>query len=108
MSNIALIKYTLLLVTAPLWFPFVKALWEELNAALRLDGGLMGDAPSRTRRKQLETEIAQEEPRLVHETLAHERARRERRVAGDVPKGYRGHADSSGRPAGGSVQRDRR
>lgn len=96
--NLALIKYLLILTTAPLWFPFAKALWEEFTAALRLDGGLFGDSPSRRQRELIEEEIAREEPRIVNETLAHARERRRGRRGDDPPSGYRGYSDAgSGR-----------
>lgn len=82
MDNISLLKYLLILLTAPFWFPFAKALWDEFNDALRVDGGLFGDTPSRTERERIEREIAQEPPKLVSETLAHARIRKQRRAAG--------------------------
>ena len=82
MDNISLLKYLLILASSPFWFPFAKALWDEFNDALRLDGGLFGDPPSRTERERIEREIAKEPPRLVSETLAHARVRRQRRAAG--------------------------
>lgn len=82
MDNVSLLKYLLILISAPFWFPFAKALWDEFNDALRLDGGLFGDAPSRTERERIQREIAQEPPKLVSETLAHARVRKLRRAAG--------------------------
>lgn len=44
--NTELLKYALLLVSVPFWWPFVKALREELNDALRSEGGLFGEEPT--------------------------------------------------------------
>ena len=96
--NLTLIKYLLVMATAPIWFPFVKALWEEFRDAMRVDGGVFGDAPSRRHRDLIEEQIAREEPRVVNETLAHARERRRGRRAEEPPSGYRGYADAgSGR-----------
>lgn len=65
------LKYVILIASAPIWLPFVKALWEELNDALRPDGGLFGPEPTKRRREEILDEIAQEEMRVVHEPLAH-------------------------------------
>jgi len=76
--NLAIVKWILLMASAPIWLPFAKALWEELEAALRLDGGIWGDPPGAVKRAQILRDIEQEEPRLVHETIANWRARKER------------------------------
>jgi hypothetical protein len=44
--NSDIFKYFLLLCTAPLWFPFVKAVFKELNDALVAEGGLFGRPPT--------------------------------------------------------------
>ena len=66
-----ILKYIVLILSAPLWMPFARALWEELNDALRPDGGLFGPEPTQRKREEILAEIAREEPRLVHEPLAH-------------------------------------
>jgi hypothetical protein len=40
--NGELTRYLLLAVTAPLWWPFLRELYREMNAALREEGGLLG------------------------------------------------------------------
>jgi hypothetical protein len=37
-------RYLLLAVTAPLWWPFLRELYREMNAALREEGGLFGNS----------------------------------------------------------------
>lgn len=72
--NAYIIKYLLLVLTAPLWLPFAKALWEEFNDAMREDGGLWGDDPSAVERERIRAEIANEPPRLLNEPIAHARS----------------------------------
>ena len=111
MDNAAIIKYTLLLVTAPIWVPFVKALWQELNDALREEGGVFGKELSRDQLDEIRREIEDEEERLVNEPLAHLRAREQAPGAGGGARrggssGLRGATTtgggfkSSGRPRG--------
>lgn len=69
--NTDILKYVLLIAAAPIWLPFAKALWEELNDALRPDGGLFGPEPTQAKREKILDEIAREDPRVVHEPLAH-------------------------------------
>jgi len=73
--GIAILKWILLLASMPIWGPFAKALWEEFKLAMRADGGLFGPEPSRRERERLLAELEAEEPRLVHEPIAHHRER---------------------------------
>jgi hypothetical protein len=50
------VKYTLLALTAPVWLPFAKALWREINDALRDEGGLLGATPTAAELAQIERE----------------------------------------------------
>ncbi len=47
-------KYFLILITAPLWWPFLKALYAELNDALASEGGLFGRTPSKDELRKIE------------------------------------------------------
>jgi hypothetical protein len=76
--NTDILKWIVLLGSAPFWLPFARALWEELNEAMRPDGGVFGKTPGPLERKQIEQEMEREPPRVVHETLAHHRMRRAR------------------------------
>ena len=40
--NGELARYLILLVTSPLWWPFLRELYKEMDNALREDGGLLG------------------------------------------------------------------
>jgi len=67
--NKSLIKYGLLILTSPIWFPFLKAVWEEINIALRADGGLLGKLPGPRQRAELERRLSPEEDPLVNEPI---------------------------------------
>jgi len=69
------LKIGLILASFPLWGPFAKALFQELETALRPEGGLFGAAPGPRRRREIESEIEREEISQVHEPLAHRRGR---------------------------------
>lgn len=64
--NKSLIKYGLLILTSPIWYPFLKAVWQELNTALRADGGLLGKLPSAREREELERNPPPDEDPLVN------------------------------------------
>ncbi len=65
--NKQLIKYGLLIATSPIWYPFLKAVWEELNHALRADGGLLGSLPNRRDRARLAQRPDEEDDPLLNE-----------------------------------------
>ena len=69
------LKWVIVLGSMPFWLPFLRALWEELNLAMREDGGLYGQEPGPIQREQIRQELAMEEPKLVSETLAHRRTK---------------------------------
>ena len=41
------IKLLLVLVTAPIWWPIARSLWQELQEALAPEGGVFGTRPRR-------------------------------------------------------------
>lgn len=84
--GLTLLKYVILLATLPVWGPFVQALWEEFIHAMRVEGGLWGPEPGPKERKELEEKIASEEPRQVHELLAHQRKRMTAGESSDPPE----------------------
>jgi len=68
------VKYGLLVLTTPLWLPFVKALWRALNDSLRAEGGIMGGAPTRQELKSMNRDSAASVSPLVSVTWEqHER-----------------------------------
>lgn len=44
--NRDLIRYLILIGSAPIWWPVAKMLWRDFNGALREEGGLLGSQPS--------------------------------------------------------------
>jgi hypothetical protein len=72
--NLVLLKWLVLLGSMPIWLPFAKALWSEFMLAMRPEGGLFGPIPSPVERKRIDEQMLREEPRQIHETLAHARA----------------------------------
>lgn len=71
MNTIALVKYTLLLLSSPIWLPFVKELWAEFQLAMREDGGLWGPSPTPRMRKEISEQLAREPLRQVHIPKGH-------------------------------------
>ena len=62
-------RLLVVLLTAPLWWSVLKALWEEVNWMLRDEGGVFGPIPSeRERAELLEGPTAAEDP-LVEEPI---------------------------------------
>ena len=76
--NTEFIKYVVIGVSFPFWSPFIKALWEDFNDALRDEGGLLGYAPSRQKLDELNRERGDYRSVLVnepfHNTTAQERS----------------------------------
>ena len=60
-------KYVLLAFTFQWWFPFLKAIWDDFNDALRDEGGLLGMAPPRKRLEEMDLELGQYESSLRSE-----------------------------------------
>ena len=61
------VKYAIILLTAPFWLPFVKALWRELNDSLREEGGLLGRTPTAQELAEMNREMGAHESALVSE-----------------------------------------
>ena len=95
MEFIDVLKYVLLFGTAPLWLPFVKAVWAEFIDSLRMDGGLWGATPTPVQREEIRRQIEREMPRQVHEPKA------SYRQSGKAKSGPRQPAGRSGGPAAG-------
>lgn len=70
MDPIAVLKYTLVFATMPIWLPFAKVLWEEFSKDMRPDGGLYGPIPTEAQRTEILYRISREFPSQVHEPKA--------------------------------------
>jgi hypothetical protein len=66
--NTEWVKYTILLLASPIWWPFVKALWRALNDALRDEGGVFGHAPTAAEMQSLEREYGAHVSPLINVT----------------------------------------
>ena len=103
-----LIKIAIILVTAPLWVPFAKLMWRELQDLFEEDGGLFGDDPGPLRRAAIRARRASQPSVLVHEWLAHVRSDSRRGVMapgqtnqGAQATGRVGRTPRRGSPSGG-------
>lgn len=72
--NTDLFKYALLALTAPLWWPFLKALYAEMNEALREEGGLLGNPPSESELAKIRREPPNSPSPLVNQEHGSEQA----------------------------------
>ncbi len=100
---ITLLKLILVMATFPVWGPFVRALWKEFTDAMRADGGLWGQAPTPRQRREIEADIeAQEDPRQVHEPIAHWRSAQGKGPG--APRGLARSPDRAASPPRGGVQ----
>ena len=72
MENTSLVKYLLLALAAPIWWPVLRALWVEVNRMLVEDGGVFGRPPTGKEVTERKAEIAELGDSLVHEPLASE------------------------------------
>jgi hypothetical protein len=62
-----ILRWGLLIGATPIWWPFLRALWRDFNAALRDEGGLFGREPSAK-----EMEEARRTGTNEHDTLVSE------------------------------------
>lgn len=62
------VKYALIALTIPLWWPFVRELWKELNASLRDEGGILGAQLSDKEIERLNRAQGRRDSPLVSET----------------------------------------
>lgn len=71
LSNVYALKLLLLMLSAPVWIPFVKELWREFNLAMREDGGLFGPIPHPRKAKEIREQIAKEPSPQIHIPKGH-------------------------------------
>ena len=84
------LKGLLMLCTAPAWYPFLKAVWEELNQSMAEEGGLFGRMPTARELEEIEREKLGRPDSLVHEpwpTAEERMSGRKTMGAGDSGKG---------------------
>ena len=64
-----IVRYLIVILSAPIWVPFARMLWKDFNAALRREGGLLGRAPSPLELQRMDAQGAPEVSRLVSEPI---------------------------------------
>ena len=90
-------RLLVLLITTPLWWPVMRALWEEVNWMLRDEGGVFGQIPSERERRKLTEPLSKDDDPLIEEPILtpfertgqgpHSNAR-ESSAEEDEPKGF--------------------
>lgn len=68
------VKYVVIALSAPIWMPFARALWKELNDSLRPEGGILGLAPSEKELEALNKSEGLHDTPLISETWAEHEA----------------------------------
>lgn len=91
--NRDILRWVLLIGSAPVWWPFLRTLWGDFNAALREDGGLFGRPPGPRELERLRSERASTPPTLLSERIVQPGDRRRTRL------GARKTARSTNAPA---------
>ncbi len=87
----SLLRWVVLAVLAPLWWPFVRILWKDFNDTLADEGGIFGRAPGIRERQRIEAEKASRPDPLVSEPWA--------RAAERGKRGLRRNSESLPPPA---------
>ncbi len=68
-----IVKYLIVILSAPAWIPFIRALGQEITLCMREEGGFLGKTPNKEKLEEIRREIAREESPLISEPLAHMR-----------------------------------
>lgn len=99
--NLDLIKWVVLILGAPIWWPFVRDLWKDFNGALREEGGLLGSPPPRSEMERIRREKESEPEMLVSEPWARTRGGQRTRPAPGATRAGKtsGKPAARGRPA---------
>lgn len=105
--NLDLIKWLVIIVGIPIWWPFVRDLWKDFNGALREEGGLLGSPPPKSEMERIRREKAKEPEMLVSVPWAHKRGARVTPPASsrDTPSGKAPPARRTPPPRPGSAPR---
>lgn len=74
--NKEILRWVLLIGAAPIWWPFLRTLWRDFNAALRAEGGLFGRKPGPREMARLEGDAVSRTETLVNEPLVRPGERR--------------------------------
>lgn len=102
--NRELVRWLLLIALMPIGWPFLKALWQDFNEALREEGGLFGSQPSPREVAQILEEKKRQPETLVSEPWVRPGDVRKPKLRGAAKSGSGGRT-SSGKQAGPSAPR---
>ncbi len=94
-----LVKFGILLVTAPWWWRIAKMLWHDFNVALLEEGGLLGSPPPPSKLEEIRRQKAAEPDLLVSEPWARPEDRRKPRLRSPSPTRAPGRATAARTPA---------
>ena len=90
-------KWAIVAITAPIWLPFARALWTELNGSLRAEGGVLGRPPTARELEEMNRNLGKHESPLINVTWADFDAQQDsarksvtRRAGGAAPTKRRG------------------
>ena len=96
--NTEIARYVVIVLASPFWVPFIKKVWNEVENALREEGGVFGRAPNPTQLEEIRRQRALEEDPLVNEPFVH----------GMAPSSGRSKTSDSGPRAAGAPNPPRR
>ena len=68
--NTDLLRWILLIGAAPVWWPFLRTLWRDFDAALAEEGGVFGRAPGPRELEQIRQRQAERPDPLISEPWA--------------------------------------
>jgi hypothetical protein len=90
--NTEAVKYTILIVSLPLWWPFFRELWREFNDILAEEGGLLGRKPSESELAEIRRRRADKAAALVRQLREEARAGPSRKRSG--PRSQTGYTST--------------
>ena len=76
-----IIKWALIIFTYPIWWPILKVMYHELQAALWREGGLLGGTPTGRQLEALEERYGNVPSPLISESYAEYKLREEQEEA---------------------------
>jgi hypothetical protein len=91
-----ILRWVLLIGAAPIWWPFLRTLWSDFNAALREEGGLFGRAPTPRELDRIRGEASERVETLTSEPYVRAGERRRTRLGAPAT---RARASATGKPA---------
>ena len=80
--NEQILRWLLIFGAAPIWFPFLKALWDDFNSTLAEEGGLFGETPSLAERERILKAKAKQPDVLVSEPWTRRQERKPIQLVG--------------------------